>query len=88
MRNYLLFILLTLCNIAVAQNPIKVDINEGSRNNMDEVLEPGFTPWPIGKDKEAPESLTVGDATLTIRSEKMFRGGWSKAFVQLAANKE
>ena len=88
MRNYLLFILLTLCNIAVAQNPIKVDINEASRNNMDEVLEPGFTPWPIGKDKEAPESLTVGDATFTIRSETMFRGGWNKAFVQLAANKE
>ena len=64
-----------------AQTVYKVDINEYSRNNMDEVLEPGFTPWKFPKDcYEA--TLEVGDATFIVRSEHNLRGGWNKAFVQ------
>lgn len=88
MRKVILLFFFSVSTVLSAQTVYKVDINEASRSNMDEVLEPGFTPWPIGKDKTAPESLTVGDATFTIRAEGVFRGGWNKAFVQLPANKE
>lgn len=88
MRKSLLLLLLSVSTVLMAQTAYKVDINEASRTNMNEVLETGFTPWPIGKDKSAPESLTVGDATFTIRAEGMFRGGWNKAFVQAQENKD
>ena len=71
---------------AEAQTAYKVDINEFSRNNMDEVLEPGFTPWKFPKDcSEA--TLTMDDGvTFTMRTEQNMRGGWNKAFVQTKAN--
>ena len=60
----------------------KVDINEWSRTNMDEVLEPGFTPWRFEKDTYE-STLTMDDGvTFIIRSEYNMRGGWNKAFVQ------
>ena len=88
MKKIILLFLLSVSTVLTAQTVYKVDINEASRNNMDEVRATGFTPWPIGKDKSAPESLTVGDATFTIRAEGMFRGGWNKAFVQAQENKD
>ena len=56
MKKIILLFLLSVSTVLTAQTVYKVDINEASRNNMDEVLETGFTPWPIGKDKSAPES--------------------------------
>ena len=64
-----------------AQTVYKVDINEFSRNNMDEVLEPGFTPWKFPKDS-LEATLEVDGATFIIRSEHNLRAGWNKAFVQ------
>lgn len=68
-----------------AQTVYKVDINEYSRNNMDEVLEPGFTPWRFLKDC-TEDQLTMDDGvTFTMRSDHNMRGGWNKAFVQSKA---
>ena len=66
-----------------AHTQYKVDINEFSRNNMDEVLEPGFTAWrPATKDFNEM-TLTMDDGVVfTIRSEHNMRSGWNKAFVQ------
>ena len=73
--------LLTIALNMQAQTTFKVDINEYSRTNMEEVLEPDFTPWRFEKDTYQ-STLTVGDVTFTIRSEHNMRGGWNKAFVQ------
>jgi len=62
---------------------IKVDFNEPSRTNMLEVLEPGFTPWPVAKDCHEA-SLTVDGVTFAVESESNMRVGWNKAFVQTA----
>ena len=71
---------------AQAQTQYKVDINEWSRTNMDEVLEPGFTPWRFPKDTYE-STLDIGDGvTFVIRSEHNMRGGWNKAFVQKKDN--
>ena len=53
-----------------AQTAYKVDINESSRNNMDEVLEPGFTPWRFTNN--AGEGILEMDdgVTFTLRSEQ------------------
>ena len=68
-----------------AQTVYKVDINEYSRNNMDEVLEPGFTPWRFLKDC-TEDQLTMDDGVVfTMRSDHNMRGGWNKAFVQSKA---
>ena len=65
-----------------AQTVYKVDINEWSRTNMNEVLEPGFTPWRFPKDTQE-STLTMDDGvTFVIRTEGNLRGGWNKAFVQ------
>ena len=65
-----------------AHTQYKVDINEYSRNNMDEVLEPGFKPWRFLKDC-TEDQLTMDDGvTFTMRSAHNMRGGWNKAFVQ------
>ena len=68
---------------AQPQTVYKVDFNEFSRNNMDEVLEPGFTAWrPATKDFNEMV-LTMDDgAAFTVRSEQNMRVGWNKAFVQ------
>ena len=69
-----------------AQTVFKVDINEWSRTNMDEVLEPGFTPWRFEKDTYT-STLDMGDGVVfTIRSEHNMRGGWNKGFVQKKDN--
>ena len=60
---------------------IKIDFNEPSRSSMDEVLEPGFTPWPVSKDCYE-HSLTVEGVKFTVKSECNMRVGWNKAFVQ------
>ena len=74
--------LLAFADMAQAQTVYKVDINEFSRNNMDEVLEPGFTPWRFEKDTYE-STLTMDDGVVfIIRSEHNMRGGWNKAFVQ------
>ena len=65
-----------------AQTVYKVDINEFSRNNMDEVLEPGFTPWKFSKDTYESTLEMDDGVTFTIRSEHNLRSGWNKAFVQ------
>ena len=71
---------------AGAQQVYKVDINEWSRTNMDEVLEPGFTPWRFEKDTNE-STLDMGDGvTFVIRSDHNMRGGWNKAFVQKKDN--
>lgn len=67
---------------AEAQTTYMVDINEGSRSNMDEVLEPGYTPWRFGKDTYE-STLTMDDGVVfTVSSEQIMRGSWNKAFVQ------
>ena len=72
---------------AMAQNKpsFKVDICEYSRNNTDEVLEPGFVWWRFRKDVTA-DSLRVGDVLCTVSlpegAEGLLRAGWNKAFVQ------
>ena len=74
------FCFAALC--AQAQTVYKVDINEWSRTNMNEVLEPGFTPWRFEKDTKS-STLDMGDGvTFVIRTEANMRGGWNKAFVQ------
>ena len=78
--------LLTLLTLAVtmsmqAQTAYKVDFNEYSRNNMDEVLEPDFTPWKFPKDTYE-STLEIGEVTFVVRSEHNMRCGWNKAFVQ------
>lgn len=71
-----------LCSFnSQAQTVYKVDINEFSRSNMDEVLEPGYTAWKFPKEC-LEDQLTVGDAVFTIRSSHNMRSGWNKAFVQ------
>ena len=81
-KQLLLMSALAAISVAMqAQTQYKVDINEYSRNNMDEVLEPGFTPWRFPKDcSEA--TLEVDDATFVMRTTANMRGGWNKAFVQ------
>ena len=75
--------LLGISMSAGAQNVYKIDISEFNRNNMDEILEPGFTVWqPVVKDFNEM-TLTMDDGvTFTLRSEHNMRSGWNKAFVQ------
>ena len=81
MKTKLFFAMLLTFTTAQAQTVYKVDFNEWSRTNMEEVLEPGFTPWRFPKDcSEA--TLEVDGATFTMRTTANMRGGWNKAFVQ------
>ena len=78
--------LLTILTLAFsiglqAQTTYKVDINEYSRNNMDEVLEPGYTPWKFPKDV-SEAALEVDGVTFTMKTDGNMRGGWNKALVQ------
>ena len=66
-----------------SQTVYRVDISEFNRNNMEEILEPGFTIWQP-KVKDFNELiLTMDDGVVfTLRSEHNMRSGWNKAFVQ------
>ena len=81
MRQLLTILTLAFAIGLQAQTTYKIDINEPSRNNMDEVLEPGFTPWKFPKDTYE-SILEIGEATFVIRSEHNMRAGWNKTFVQ------
>ena len=81
-RIVLLILWFSISTTILSQTVYKVDINEYSRTNMDEVLEPGFTPWRFEKDTYQ-STLTMDDGVVfTIRSEYNLRSGWNKAFVQ------
>ena len=75
-------LLLSCLGVSAQELPVfKIDFNEPSRSSMDEVLEPGFTPWPVSKDCYE-HSLTVEGVKFTVKSECNMRVGWNKAFVQ------
>ncbi|MBO5603144.1 MAG: T9SS C-terminal target domain-containing protein, partial [Prevotella sp.] len=81
-RIVLLILWFSISTTILSQTVYKIDINEYSRTNMDEVLEPGFTPWRFEKDTYQ-STLTMDDGVVfTIRSEYNLRSGWNKAFVQ------
>ena len=85
LKTFMTAFLAAIATSISAQTTYMVDINEGSRNNMDEVLEPGYTPWRFGKDIHEA-SLTMDDGVVfTISSEQTMRGSWNKAFVQSKA---
>lgn len=82
MRKLLMITCLATAMSLQSQTVYKVDINEPSRNNMDEVLEPDFTPWKFGK-KTNEQMLDMGDGVVfTMCSEQLMSGGWAKGFVQ------
>lgn len=67
---------------AVDKPVIRIDFNEPSRKNS-EVLENGFTAWPVPKDCHTT-SLEVDGIQFRIDGDHNMRGGWNKAFVQAA----
>ena len=83
----LLALFLAFCGLstlgAVDKPVVKIDFNEPSRTNMLEVLEPGYTPWPVPKDCQSA-SLEVDGVKFTVESEHIMRVGWNKALVQTA----
>ena len=81
MKKALLSLVLFASITSQAQMVYKIDINEYSRNNMDEVLEPGFTPWKFPKDVNEA-TLEVDGVTFTMKTDGNMRGGWNKALVQ------
>ena len=67
----------------LAQTVYKVDISEFNRNNMEEILEPGFTVWQPKQKDFNEQTLTMDDGVVfTLRSEHNMRSGWNKVFVQ------
>lgn len=62
-RQLLLSLLLMAAMTIWAQTVYKVDINEYSRNNMDEVLEPGFTAWKVKTKDFKSDELQVDGVT-------------------------
>lgn len=60
---------------------IKVDFNEPSRSDMLEVLEPGYSAWPVAKDCQTA-SKTVDGVSFTVESDINMRVGWKKEWVQ------
>ena len=79
---FVVICLLAITFIVQAQEVYKIDINEFSRNNMDEVLEPDFTPWKFEKSTNK-STLTMDDGvTFVISSDHNMRSSWNKAFVQ------
>ena len=73
---------LALIPLAAQDLPvIKIDFNEASRKD-NEVLEPGYTPWAVGKANTYSEK-TVDNVTLVLRSDGV-RASWSKTLVQAA----
>ena len=84
MKKVVALLSLFLCSMSVmySQTTYKVDINEWSRSNMDEVLEPSFTPWRFEKDTYQ-STLTMDDGVVfRIHSKQNMRAGWNKGFVQ------
>ena len=63
---------------------VKLDFNEASRK-AEEVCEPGYTHWPVGKSTTSDTKEFEG-VTFTLTSERGVRGSWSKALVQAAEN--
>lgn len=86
----LLGCMMGLGTLAQDMPSFKVDICEYSRNNTDEVLEPGFTWWRFRKDVTS-DTLLVGNVLCTISllegAEGLLRAGWNKSFVQNAEYK-
>ena len=79
---FVVICLLAITFIVQAQEVYKIDINEFSPNNMDEVLEPDFTPWKFEKSTNK-STLTMDDGvTFVISSDHNMRSSWNKAFVQ------
>ena len=77
-------LLLTVMCLSAQEKPvIKIDFNEASRKDA-EVLEPGYTPWAVGKANTYSEK-TVDNVMLILRSEGV-RASWSKALVQAATD--
>ena len=69
-----------------AQTVYRVDISEFNRNNMEEILEPGFTVWQPKQKDFNEQTLTMDDGVVfTLRSEHNMRSGWNKVFVQSKA---
>ena len=52
----------------LAQTVYKVDISEFNRNNMEEILEPGFTVWQPKQKDFNEQTLTVGCPGQTSKS--------------------
>ena len=63
---------------------VKLDFNEASRKDA-EVLEPGYTAWPVGKSTLSDTKEFEG-VSFTLTSESGVRASWSKALVQAAEN--
>ena len=77
-------LLLSCLGLSAQEKPvIKIDFNEASRKDA-EVLEPGYTPWAVGKANTYSEK-TVDNVTLILRSDGV-RASWSKALVQAATD--
>ena len=58
-----------------AQTVYKVDINEWSRTNMDEVLEPDFTPWQTNNENENGHYNLFGQRTNGTAKGIVIRNG-------------
>lgn len=85
MRKFFFGLFVLCCAVISAQDRpvLKIDFNEPSRLNMDEVLEPGYTPWGFAKDCFRDELKTNG-ITFIVSSANNMRAGWKKEFVQAA----
>ena len=79
----LLLAALTALTAAAQDKPVvKLDFNEASRK-ADEVLEPGYTAWAVGKSTIQAE-LAVEGVSFVLTSETGIRASWSKVLVQAA----
>ena len=74
-------LLASLWLVAQDKPVVKVDFNEASRSNMEEVLEPTYSAWPVGKATTS-SSKTFENVTFTLNSADGIRASWSKALVQ------
>jgi len=74
-------LLASLWSAAQDRPVVKVDFNEASRSNMEEVLEPTYSAWPVGKATTS-SSKTFENVTFTLNSADGIRASWSKALVQ------
>ena len=88
-----MLVLFLAIGMAQEKPQVKVDVSISNRNNPDETQEPGYEWWRVDQGKQSDTFVSETGLKFTftapqgVTPDYIVRSGWSKSYIQNAANK-
>ena len=88
-----MLVLFLAIGMAQEKPQVKVDVSISNRNNPDETQEPGYEWWRVDQGKQSDTFVSETGLKFTFTAPQgvtpnyIVRSGWSKSYIQNAANK-